>query len=275
MSDDLRPRPWIVRDVHRETGDTVTLDLIDPDDGEGMPFGPGQFNMLYLFGLGEVPISISGDPARPQVLTHTVRAVGEVTRPMAALAPSDTIGVRGPFGSAWPLEQARGQDVVIVAGGIGLAPLRPALLALLADRDAHERIILLYGARSPEELLYGRQLHDWRGRFDLSVRVTVDRAGPDWHGHVGVVTTLFSGLELDPERTVGWICGPEVMMRFTASEFLRRGLGEERIWVSMERNMKCAVGWCGHCQLGPHFICKDGPVLRLDRLGRWFRGREL
>jgi NAD(P)H-flavin reductase len=231
--------------------------------------------MLYVFGVGEVPISISGDPAAPLALEHTTRAVGTVTRAMQTLRPGQTLGVRGPFGHPWPVAEAVGKDVVLVAGGIGLAPLRPVCYHLFARRHQYGKIVLLYGTRTPEDMLYRRQLEQWRGRFDVAVSVTVDRATGPWQGHVGVVTRLIPGAAFDPLDTVAMICGPEVMMRFTVMELLKYGVSEENIYVSMERNMKCAIGFCGHCQFGPAFLCKDGPVLRYDRIKPWIGQREI
>ena len=273
--DPMVPRPYGIQRVRREAQDTFTLELTPADGGDSLAFAPGQFTMLYVFGVGEVPISISGDPSRPQVLVHTIRALGTVTRALRQLKRGDIVGVRGPFGSQWPTEEAAGSDVVIVAGGIGLAPLRPVLLQLLARRNTYGRIILLYGARTPQDLLYPGELERWRGRFDLEVTVTVDQAMKAWHGHVGVVTTFIAKASFDPFSTVAMICGPEVMMRFTVLELQKRGVPTENIYVSMERNMKCAIGFCGHCQLGPTFICKDGPVFRYHHLQPWFGKREV
>jgi NAD(P)H-flavin reductase len=271
--DPMLPRLFRVERVRAETRDTVTLELA-PEDGPPVVFAPGQFNMLYLFGVGEVAISISGDPGRPSPLTHTLRAVGAVTRGLCSLKPGDAVGVRGPFGAAWPLPEAEGSDVVIVAGGIGLAPLRPAVYHLLAHRERYGRVVVLSGARSPRELLFRRELERWRGRFDLEVAATVDYAAGEWNGQVGVVTTLIPRAGFDPSQTVAMTCGPEVMMRFTVRELEKRGVAPERIFVSMERNMKCAVGFCGHCQYGPHFVCKDGPVFRFPDVARLFEVRE-
>jgi NAD(P)H-flavin reductase len=274
MTDPMLPRPYHVLGLRRETRDTFTLGL-EPVRGAGPPFAPGQFNMVYVFGVGEVPISISGDPGHPNPLVHTVRAVGAVTTAVCRLKRGDILGVRGPFGSQWPVEEAAGRDVVIAAGGIGLAPLRPALLTLLAHRERYGRIVLLYGARSPQELLYASQLLQWRGRFDLEVEVTVDTASREWMGNVGVVTTLVPRAHFDPEEVVALVCGPEVMMRFTLAGLQDRGVPPESIYISMERNMKCAVGFCGHCQYGPTFICKDGPVFRYDRIASLLKVREV
>ena len=262
-----------IQQVVRETADTVTLTL----DASSSPvrFEPGQFNMVYLFGQGEVPISISGDPEEPDKLVHTIRAVGPTTRPMLDLVPGDVLGIRGPYGTAWPLKEAHGTDVVVVAGGIGLAPLRPMILHLLRHRREYSRVIILYGARSPDQLLFRRQLHHWRGRFDLTVEAIVDKAGPDWHGPVGVVTRALDRARFDADDATIVTCGPEVMMRFVVREAEEEGVPADRIWVSMERNMKCAIGLCGHCQWGPDFVCKDGPVFRWDRIASRFAHKEL
>jgi NAD(P)H-flavin reductase len=269
------PHPHRVKNVRRETEDTFTLEL-EPLNGGGIQaYAPGQFNMVYVFGVGEVPISISGDPTQPGPLLHTTRAVGTVTKAMARLKRGDVLGVRGPYGSHWPVDEAAGSDVVIVAGGIGLAPLRPVLFSVLANRKAYGKVVLLYGTRTPADILFRRDLEAWRARFDLDVFVTVDRAMGDWRGNVGVVTTLIQRAPFDPLNSLAMVCGPEVMMRFTVQALKKRGIDFDSIHVSMERNMKCAIGFCGHCQYGPAFICKDGPVFRYDRIKPWFEGREI
>ncbi|AGP39517.1 FAD/NAD(P)-binding protein [Sorangium cellulosum] len=269
------PEPARVRRVHRETATTFTATIEVPGRPGGLAFAPGQFNMLYAFGVGEVAISISGDPARPDRLLHTIREAGSVTRALGSLRAGMALGLRGPFGSPWPVGEARGADVLLLAGGLGMAPLRPALCHILRHRAAYGRVALLYGARGPEDLLYRRELERWSRRADLQVLVTVDRAGPGWRGHVGVVPALLRLADFDPGRAVAFVCGPEVMMRFTARELERRGVPGERVYASLERNMKCAVGLCGRCQLGPSFVCKDGPVLRYDRVGPLLAVREL
>lgn len=258
------PAPWRIERVRRELSDTFTLELRPTAAAGELPFRPGQFNMLYAFGLGEVPISISGDAEADGPLVHTIRAVGPVTEAMRALTPGAVLGVRGPFGSHWPMAEAEGCDLVIVAGGVGLAPLRPAIYHALRHRRRYGRVCIFYGARTPEDILYKAELKRWRGEFDLLVDVTVDRATRDWAGRVGVVPRLVEGGGYDPQHTVALLCGPEIMMRYTARALVARGVTTDRIYVSMERNMKCAVGLCGHCQFGPHFVCRDGPVFRLD-----------
>jgi NAD(P)H-flavin reductase len=268
------PEPFEVRKVVRETRDTMSLELT-PVDESGLSFAPGQFNMLYAFGVGESAISISSDPARSDTLVHTIRAVGAVTRNLCSLKRGEVVGVRGPFGRGWPVDAAEGSDVVLVAGGIGLAPLRPVLYALLARRKRFGAVNLLYGTRTPKDILYEKELRRWRGRFDLDVEVTVDHAAGESFEHVGVVTNLIPLARFDASETVAFVCGPEVMMRFTIGALTDRGVAAERIYVSMERNMKCAIGLCGHCQLGPTFVCKDGPVFRYSDLEPYLKQREI
>ncbi len=268
-------RPFAVRRRMKETADTFSLELAPLKKGGAFSFRPGQFNMLYVFGVGEVPISISGPPGDEHILVHTTRAVGTVTKAMSKLKVGEAIGVRGPYGVGWPVEAAVGHDVVVVAGGIGLAPLRPVIHYLLENRAEYGRVVLLYGARTPEDILYTKELERWRSRFDLEVYLTVDRATGRWHGNVGVVTELIQRSPFNPMESVAMICGPEIMMRFTTVELIKRGVSEDRIHVSMERNMQCGVGLCGHCQLGPTFVCKDGPVYRLDAIKGIFTKREL
>lgn len=273
--DAMTPELYQVRGVARETADTVTL-WLRRKDGRPIPsFLPGQFNMIYVFGIGEVPVSISGDPGETRALTHTVRAVGAVTRAICTMKPGDVVGVRGPFGNGWPVLEAQGHDVLLAAGGLGMAPLRPALCQILSHRDAYGRVALLYGARSPSDLLFLKELEAWRGRLDVDIQVTVDSASKGWHGNVGVVTTLIARLQFEAEKAVAMICGPEVMMRFTVMELLKQRVNAGRIFVSMERNMKCGIGMCGHCQFGPMMVCRDGPVLAYPRVREWLAKREL
>ena len=274
-SDPAVPELFRIGRVKNETEDTFTLQLYPVAESTRISFLPGQFNMLYIFGVGEVPISISGDPADTSRLEHTTRIVGVVTKAMGLLKPGDTIGIRGPYGSHWPVTEEDGRDVVVVAGGIGLAPLRPVLYRLMSQREKYRKIVLLYGARTPEDILYKRELERWRGKFDLEVQVTVDRGASGWRGNVGVVTPLLSRAPFNPSNTVALVCGPEIMMRFAVIELQRRGVPPERMFLSLERNMKCAVGYCGHCQYGPLFVCKDGPVFRFDRIASIFNRGEI
>ena len=274
-SDPMRPEPFVVRHVTRETGDTFTLTLSPVGGSKFRPFAPGQFNMLYVFGVGEVPISISGDPAKPEILVHTIRAVGHTTRAMQKLEKGDWVGVRGPFGTAWPVDHAHGHDVILISGGIGLAPIRPAIYHVLLHRALYGRVVILYGARTPRDMLYPKELREWRSRFDVVVDVTVDRATMEWQGAVGVVTKMVQRSPFDPSSAMAFICGPEVMIRVSAMGLERRGVPLENIVVSLERNMKCALGLCGHCQFGPLFVCRDGPVFAYDRIQPFFGLREV
>ncbi len=244
---------------------TYHLRFRDPAEARRYHFQPGQFNMLYLPGVGEVAISLSADPASSGTLAHTIRVAGNVTRSLAALRPGDTLGLRGAYGQGWPLDAACGADVVLVAGGIGLAPLRPAICHLLAHCSDYGNLTLLYGARTPDDLLFTSQRTDWIDR-GMNVETTVDRPAADWEGCVGAVTLPLARLRLPrPADTVIFTCGPEVMMKYVIRTAAARGITTERIWCALERNMQCAVGMCGHCMLGSEFICKDGPVLRRPR----------
>jgi len=260
--------------VIRELHDTVTLEFA-PLSGPRPAFEPGQFNMLTVFGVGEAAISISGDPSEETAFVHTVREVGAVSRAIAKLEAGAVAGLRGPYGKGWPVAAAEGSDVVIVAGGLGLAPLRPAIYRILANRSRYGRVSILFGSRNPADLLYRHELEQWRQRLDVEIAVTVDHADASWRGNVGVVPALIRRAAFDPHDTVAMVCGPEVMMRYTARGLLDAGVAGERIYFSMERNMKCAIGLCGHCQFGPDFICKDGPVLRYDKISGIFAVREI
>ncbi len=253
-----------VLEVTQETHDVVTLRLAAP---EGFTHQPGQFNMLSLPGIGDVPISISG--SYEDSIEHTLRAVGKATTALANLSTGSSIGVRGPFGSAWPLELAVGRPVVVIAGGIGLAPLRGAIRELLARPDDVPAIRLLYGTRSPGDILFQRELLGWIQHSRMYAHVTVDRGAPSWTGNIGVVTKLMRRKEM-PTDGLYLVCGPEIMMRFALVELFSMGVPAQNVYVSMERNMKCAAGLCGRCQYGPFFVCKDGPVFRYDTIADIF-----
>lgn len=271
----LVPLRYRVRRYKTETSDTFTLWLQSETDEPCLRFLPGQFNMLYAHPIGDAPISVSGSPEREGVLVHTIRAVGPVTRALARLKKGDPILLRGPFGTPWPVEAARGHDVVIVAGGIGLAPLRPVLYHIAAHRADFGKVCLLYGARTPQDVLYPTELALWGNKRQMQVAVTVDRGDETWRGDVGVVTRLLDRAVFDPKQTVAMVCGPEIMMHFGRLALEKRGVAAEQMYLSMERNMKCGVGTCGHCQLGPFFLCKDGPVLPFSALRPYFSVREL
>lgn len=269
------PVPFTVGQRTSETSDTVTLELAPPPGAHPGRFRPGQFNMLYFFGVGEAAISVSGDPAYPQTLVHTVRSAGKVTAALTQAAPGTTVGVRGPYGAGWPLEAAEGKDLVLVAGGLGLPPLRPVLYEIFRHRERYGRIEVIYGARTPKDLVYYDQIQEWRTRTDLRFQTTVDAAGRDWYGDVGLVTARVPDVRVEPARTIAFLCGPEIMMKFTAQALEGRGVADTSIYVSLERNMKCAIGLCGHCQFGPEFVCRDGPVFRYRDVRRFLSTREL
>jgi anaerobic sulfite reductase subunit B len=266
----MLPRPYRVVYVKAETADVATLAIApiaaEPTDDERIDPRPGQFNMLWVFGVGEVPISVSRLGA-DGALVHTVRSVGVVTNALASLVPGAVVGVRGPFGTGWNVESAAGNDVVVVAGGIGFAPLRPVVEQLLANRESYGRISVLVGARTPEEVVFTDDLERWQQSGDgVEVEVTVDAAGPSWHDHVGVVTDLITRADFEPSRSVAFVCGPEAMMRFATRGLHERGVPLDRVRLSAERNMQCALVHCGHCQLGDVFVCREGPVLTAARL---------
>ncbi len=266
----MLPSAARVRAAVRETEDTVTLEIEPP---AGYVFAPGQFNMLYAHGVGEAAISVSGASDDGRIL-HTVREVGATSRALCRLAPGGALGMRGPFGASWPLEAAEEADVIFVAGGLGLAPLRPAVRLVASRRERYRRAAVLIGAREPGQVLFASEHGLWRAS-GIEVHVTVDHAPPAWTGDVGVVTKLFDRLDLDPRAAHAFVCGPEIMMRFAGHGLRERGVRAERIWLSMERNMKCAIGLCGHCQFGPDFICRDGPVLPYSRIAVDLARREI
>ncbi|GGM68182.1 FAD/NAD(P)-binding protein [Dactylosporangium sucinum] len=268
----MTPARYRVADRADETGDTVTLAL-EPVDAPLPAFRPGQFAMLYAFGVGEIPISVSGRYGADGLL-HTVRTVGATSGALCRAEPGTTLGVRGPFGRGWALPAPDGADVVVVAGGLGLAPLRPAVRHAKAHRDRYRSVTVLIGARTPADLLYPAEYDEWRSA-GVGVHTIVDRAAAGWTGRVGVVTALFDQLRVHPAETVAYVCGPEVMMRFVARDLARLGVPPGRLWLSLERNMHCGIGHCGHCQLGPLLLCRDGPVVAFDTAGPLLSTREL
>jgi NAD(P)H-flavin reductase len=274
VAEPMVPTRAIVDRRIRETDDTFTLEIRSLK-GLDFSFLPGQFNMLYAFGAGEVPISISGDPSDPDKLVHTIRVVGKVTEGLDALRKGDVLGIRGPFGKPWPVEEAEGRDIVIIAGGIGLAPLRPVIYHVLTNRMRFNRVVILYGARSPKDILYPKDLGSWSSHLDVDVFATVDRATREWRGSVGVITDLIRPAPFDPHSVRAFVCGPEIMMTYAVQHLRARGVHPDRIFISMERNMKCGIGRCGHCQYGASFVCKDGPVFRYDEIDRRYRVREI
>jgi NAD(P)H-flavin reductase len=273
-ADPMLPVSYVVADKRQDLADTWTLELEPAGDGTIGEFHPGQFSMLYAFGTGEVPISVSGGGDAGGRIGHTVRAVGAATSALCAIEPGAQVGLRGPFGNSWPLADAKGGDVVVVTGGIGLAPLRLAIKQLIENRDSYLAVSLLYGARTPDEMLYTDELRSWRDA-GIGVATTVDSAPGEWDGRVGLVTTLIPEAGFEGSRTTAFVCGPEVMMRFVITALQDRGVPTDNIHVSLERNMKCAIGHCGHCQLAHRFVCKDGPVFPVGRIGTLLGVREL
>ena len=269
----MLPVPHRVTARVQETADTTTLEF--ESLGNRVRLRAGQFAMLYVFGVGEVPISTSGDHEGDGPLTHTIRPVGAVTRALCALEPGAVVGVRGPFGTEWPLAETASGDLLLVGGGIGLAPLRPAIRHALDRRDHDRSVSVLVGARTPQDLLYVEESERWAAEPDVEVALTVDAAAAGWEGRVGLVTTLIPDAAVDPATASAFVCGPQVMMTFVVRALLQRGVPLARIWVSMERNMRCAVGHCGHCQLGPTLICRDGPVFAARAMVPLMAVREL
>ena len=266
------PMPFRVAERRQDTADTCSV-WLEPV-GDGFAVLPGQFVMVHAFGIGEVPISVSGLPEREgEPLVLTVRAVGAVTRAICETESGAVLGLRGPFGRGWPVAEAAGGDVVVVAGGIGLAPLRPVVRHVLAQRVRYGGISVLYGARTPGDLLYTDELVGWGAQ--ATVEVTVDAAGAEWLGRVGVVPRLLERAPFDAEEATAFVCGPEVMMHFTVDALRARGIPDERIVLSLERDMRCGVGLCGHCQLGPTLVCRDGPIYSQAEVGRLLEVREL
>ena len=264
------PVPHRVVARRAETADTVTL-RFEPV-GPALPdFLPGQFAMVHSFGRGEIPVSVSSVQATGG-LAHTVRSVGAVSDGVCAARVGDVVGIRGPYGTSWGAERAHGRDVVIVAGGIGFAPLRPLILAVLAEPEAYGRVNVLIGARTPSDLIARAEVASWATAF---TGVTVDRPEVDWRGDVGVVTQLLGRARFEPGETTAFVCGPEPMIRATARDLVHRGVPGERIQVSLERNMRCATGHCGHCQLGPLLLCQVGPVVDWARAEPLLATREL
>jgi NAD(P)H-flavin reductase len=270
------PRLYKVLEKNRDALDTFTL-VASSVDGEQFRCEPGQFNMLYLFGNGEIPISVSGPSNGGDTVIHTIQAVGAVSKSFTELSPGETFGLRGPFGRGWPVEKARGRDLLLMAGGLGLAPLRPVIYRVLRNREQFGRVVILYGARNRERLLFEEELKEWENSPDLELLVTLDVADSEWRGPVGVITNLIrpASTLCDLKSAAAFICGPPIMMRFSLKELLPTGIRADSVFLSLERNMKCALGFCGHCQYGPYFLCKDGPVLSFEELRPWFGVREI
>lgn len=268
------PRPAQVVERVDEGRDIFTLRLryVDGDEVGPRPFvfAPGQFNMLYLHGVGEVPISIVSDPQDCCNFDHTIRSVGRVTRGLARLREGDTLGVRGPFGQGWPLAEAEGKDVVIITGGLGCAPVVAVINYIFRRRDRFGHVTILQGVKHRNDLIWRERYAHWAQQPDTTVALAADNPGHDSSLFKGNVVQLFDRVEFGSENALAMLCGPEIMMKFSVDALMQRGFPAEAVWVSMERNMQCGNGLCGHCQLGPLFVCRDGPVFRYDRVAKWF-----
>jgi NAD(P)H-flavin reductase len=265
----IHPATIVEKIREAEDINTYRLQLVDEQTRKHFRFAAGQFNMVYLFGVGEVAISIVSDPDEPEFLNHTIRAVGRITKAIAALQPGDVLGIRGPFGQGWPLEEARGRNVVIVTGGLGCAPVVGAIGYIFKRREQYGSIKILHGVKTPHDLLYRERFDQWRRAPDTEVLLASDQPDKNWHHHIGVVTELFELVSIDPPKSMVLMCGPEIMMRLGVPILMRRGIPASAIYVSLERHMECGIGLCGHCQMGPYFLCKDGPVMRYDRVAQW------
>jgi NAD(P)H-flavin reductase len=273
--DTWEPIPYRIINKKTENNKLMTLVLEPAEERSIEPIQPGQFNMLYVFGVGEIPISTSSLAVTHPQIVHTIQDVGLISKAINQLSPKDVVGIRGPFGSTWPVKKAYGKDVMIMAGGVGLCPVRPLIESLLSDREQIGELNILYGSRSPENIIFHQDIISWQSDPGTNFLVTVDHAFSSWHGNIGVVTRLIPKSRFDPENTVVYICGPEVMMRFGAYACLDEGIPEDQIFLSMERNMKCAIGFCGHCQYGPHFLCKDGAVFSYPQIKPYLNVQDL
>ena len=265
------PEPAEIVDKRFFGGDLYSyrLRLVEPGARERFAFQPGQFNMVYAPGVGEVAISISSDPDDEE-LEHTIRIVGRTTKVIEAMEPGDVLGLRGPYGRGWPLDEARGRDLLIVTGGLGCAPVSGAIDYVFRRRASYGHVTVLHGVKKSADLVHRARFLEWRRQPDTTVLLTADQPDRAWRDRSGVVTELFDQVELDAGRTVVLMCGPEVMMHYAIRHLRGRGVPDDRVFLSLERNMKCAVGLCGHCQLGPAFVCKDGPIFPLAKVERFF-----
>ncbi|MEM1680719.1 MAG: FAD/NAD(P)-binding protein [Sulfolobales archaeon] len=252
------PETWNVRTYYTKVPEGIELPK------------PGQFDMLYIHGVGEVPISVSDVLVGDRVIAHTVRFVGSVTTAFSVLKEGDIIGFRGPYGIGWPLDLVINKDLLLIAGGIGLPPLRPVIREVAQNRKAYGRLVILYGARTPRDLLYTYEYGEYASIPNTELHLTVDNPDSGWRGNVGVVTELIRKIDLDPSNTYAFICGPEIMMKYAIKELISKGFKSNRIFISLERRMKCGVGLCGHCQMGPYFVCEHGPVFPLWFISKYF-----
>jgi NAD(P)H-flavin reductase len=272
-ADAMVPRPFRIVRVIREIDGVFTWHL-KALEGAPLNFLPGQFNMIYQFGVGEIPISISGDCRNPGTLVHTIRAVGPVTNAMAQLKRDAVVGIRGPFGRPWPIDAVTRNDIIIVTSTIGLAPLRPLIYEVLHRRQEFGKVAICYGTRGVHDVMFEDDLHRWRARFDVNVHLTVHSAPSGYRGRVGGVASAIHAARIDGPSAQAFVCRSEALTRQAVDTLGERGVTPDRIWLTLERNMKCGIGLCGHCQLGPTFMCKDGPVYRFDQIEPLYSIRE-
>jgi sulfhydrogenase subunit gamma (sulfur reductase) len=239
---------------------SLRLQYEDTDVQEAFAFDPGQFNMVTLFGVGEIPISIVNDPIDSHFFDHTIRVVGRVSEGMSKLQPGDRVGIRGPFGRGWPLERIKGKDVLLITGGLGCAPLVSVIRYLLRRREDYGHIHILQGVKHANDLIWRDQYEAWATMRDVNILLAADVVSKGWTGQQGMVTELIDQLSLRPQRTIVMLCGPELMMLAAIANLREKSIQDGNIWFSMERNMQCGIGQCGHCQIGPKYVCQDGPV---------------
>ncbi|MBI3944883.1 MAG: FAD/NAD(P)-binding protein [Armatimonadetes bacterium] len=276
-SETMLPVPVRILDMHPENFNTRTVQVQIVDEGlrQRYRWVPGQFNMIYVPGIGEAAISISSDPDQHEAVGHTIRLVGSVTRAIERIGKGGMVGLRGPFGRGWPLDRLHSGDVILIGGGIGLAPLRPVVYWLLKHRDRFRRVMLLFGCRTPEDRLFVPELEKWDEDPRIDTLVTVDNATGEWVGPVGVVTKLLQRIRINADRTTAFVCGPRMLNRAAAWSLEQLNVRSERVFISLERNMNCGFGQCGHCQYGSKFVCKDGPVFALSEIADIFAKEEV
>lgn len=265
------PKPARIVSRTQENGTIFTLRLrfVDACDQEAYSFVPGQFNMLYLFGIGEIPISIVSDPHDTDVIDHTIRAVGRVTEGFAKLKPGDVIGIRGPYGRGWPLSRATMKDVIVLTGGLGCAPVVSVIHYVRKRRPQFGRLVVMQGVKHSDDLIWREQYEQWASEDNTQVLLACDTGGETGPWHKGLVTKLIDHAQFDAKNCTVMMCGPDIMMRGGATALVQHNVDEENIWLSTERNMQCGIGLCGHCQMGPYFSCKDGPVFCYHEIRGW------
>jgi NAD(P)H-flavin reductase len=274
MFDSHIPHVAVIEQRIQETPTIFTLRLrYDWEVTQPYEFDPGQFNMVTLFGVGEIPISIVNDPQENTFFDHTIRVVGRVSDGLSKLQPGDRVGIRGPFGRGWPLARMKGKDILLITGGLGCAPLVSVIRYLMRRRDFYGRIHILQGVKHSSDLIWREQYEEWEKLRDVHILLAADVASKGWKGQQGMVTELINQISLRPQRTVALLCGPELMMLTAIANLRDLGLADGSIWFSMERNMQCGIGQCGHCQIGPHYVCQDGPVFNYSDLADFLGAR--